>query len=496
MKKIFLILILSAYIFASTVEEAKKLFSNKQYEEALIIFNEHEDHPVAQYYLGKIYFHGLGVEKDEIQALVFLKQSAKQGNSNAMLSIGEMYSSRGNLIKKDYNKAIKWFDKAIKNGNYTGYLFAGNVYYFNLKNNKEALKNYIFYEKFYKLSMYANQNIGYIYKKQKNYKKAYIYFTKAAKLGDKFSMIEIYQILIKHPSLASSVNEGLDWVKQAAKQKYEYAYGILANTEKQCSKKFVNTNQELYNIGYMPSGCNLASCYQDIYTNVDNLVDIDYSKSFDLSSSIIAKQASKDIDVWLCYYNLSTLYRSGRSVAKDINKSIDLSQKDFFMHNEKNDMTAIEIADMYLYDLQDYKNAEKWYKTAYNLTKEKKYLSKVNTYKTKLSKYTKNNTSANAQNVFPTIDNLSSAEQVVAEVESQDSYFIATDQKTIRVYDKSDLKFIKELRGWIGSGLKGTIRAMAFDEDKQWLYFSQIISVTDFIIIIILSVYLIFILEK
>ncbi len=171
MKKILLLLLLTTYIFGGTIDDAKKLFDNKQYKEALVIFKEYEDNPEAQYYLGKAHFHGMGVEKDEIEALVFLKQSAKQGNTNAMISIGEMYSGRRNLIKKDYSKATEWFNQAIKNGNYYGYLYIGNVYYYNLKNNKEALKNYLIFEKSNKLPRHISGNIGFIYKKQKTIKK-------------------------------------------------------------------------------------------------------------------------------------------------------------------------------------------------------------------------------------------------------------------------------------------------------------------------------------
>jgi len=68
-KKILLLLLFSTYLFAGTIEDAKKLFYNKQYKEALEIFNQYQNDSGAQYYLGKVYLDGLGVKKDQMLGL-------------------------------------------------------------------------------------------------------------------------------------------------------------------------------------------------------------------------------------------------------------------------------------------------------------------------------------------------------------------------------------------------------------------------------------------
>ena len=59
----------------------------------------------AQYYLGRSYEHGDGVEKDEDKAFKWYKKSAEQGYSNAYNTLGWCYD---NCIgtEKDLEKAI------------------------------------------------------------------------------------------------------------------------------------------------------------------------------------------------------------------------------------------------------------------------------------------------------------------------------------------------------------------------------------------------------
>ncbi len=182
----------------------------------------------------------------------------------------------------------------------------------------------------------------------------------------------------------------------------------------------------------------------------------------------------------VCYNIQAEHYFFGIYRPKDFEKYIELRKKIYTNYPHFRDLQAKEIAYTYLEKLEDYENAKLWYKKVYELNKDEKYLSKVDEYKKKLPKFNEQNSSKEIQNIVPVIDNLKSPKQVTAKLESKNYYFIATDQKSINVYNKKNFKLIKILRGWSGPGTEGMISSMAFDEKKQWLYYTPLNSTTDF----------------
>ena len=69
------------------------------------------DNPVAQYNLAELY-----LSKGEYKhALGWYKKSAKQGYAPAQSRLGQMYLE-GIYVKKDVEKAIFWYEKALAQG--------------------------------------------------------------------------------------------------------------------------------------------------------------------------------------------------------------------------------------------------------------------------------------------------------------------------------------------------------------------------------------------
>ncbi len=78
------------------LERAKRIVLNKisdGYREAEETFNRPEfvNTPVAQYYLGMIYYHGLGTPKDPKKAFDHMSLAYKGDNLNAAYYLGMMY---------------------------------------------------------------------------------------------------------------------------------------------------------------------------------------------------------------------------------------------------------------------------------------------------------------------------------------------------------------------------------------------------------------------
>lgn len=69
----------------------------------------------CQYNLALMYERGIGVGKDEKEAVVWYRKSAEQGNSNAQFNLGVLYENgRGTAV--DFAEANRWYRKAAVQG--------------------------------------------------------------------------------------------------------------------------------------------------------------------------------------------------------------------------------------------------------------------------------------------------------------------------------------------------------------------------------------------
>jgi len=75
--------------------------------------------PVAQNYIGLLYYLGSGVDRDFKLAHGWYEKSAIQGNADAMFNLGLLYD-RGKGVEYDYINAYGWFYAAYLMGNPKG----------------------------------------------------------------------------------------------------------------------------------------------------------------------------------------------------------------------------------------------------------------------------------------------------------------------------------------------------------------------------------------
>lgn len=118
-----------------------------------------KNHPSSYYMMAKMILNGLvGSKSNEEYKLAYeyLKKAINYGNIAAINSMGLLYLNGTYPVKKDINKAISLFEKAIN-------------------------KNY----------PYAYNNLGLIYEEQKDMKKAFEYFEKSALLEESWALNKI-----------------------------------------------------------------------------------------------------------------------------------------------------------------------------------------------------------------------------------------------------------------------------------------------------------------
>ncbi|MFB6348401.1 tetratricopeptide repeat protein [Moraxella sp. ZJ142] len=76
---------------------------------------------VAQYYLGEMYYYGQGVKQDYAKARTWYQKSAAQDDEDAQYSLGVMHEY-GQGVAKNLKAAKSWYGKACDNGSKDGCL--------------------------------------------------------------------------------------------------------------------------------------------------------------------------------------------------------------------------------------------------------------------------------------------------------------------------------------------------------------------------------------
>lgn len=83
--------------------------------------------PEAQFELGRRYLQGVGLERNDVMALHWVKASAEQGYARAEAGLGWMYAV-GRGVPRDDAKSFVWYEKAAKNGYAVAQRMLGKYY--------------------------------------------------------------------------------------------------------------------------------------------------------------------------------------------------------------------------------------------------------------------------------------------------------------------------------------------------------------------------------
>ena len=138
-----------------------------------------------------MYQQGLGVEKDDKEAIAWYTKAANQGHAEAQNGLGYMYQ-HGLGIGKDYQEAIAWYTKAANQGHAIAQYNLGYLYY-SIKGYKEAVS---WFTKAAEQGIAEAQSVlGYMYQKglgvKKDLPQAVCWFIKAK---DKGNLLDIFQV--------------------------------------------------------------------------------------------------------------------------------------------------------------------------------------------------------------------------------------------------------------------------------------------------------------
>lgn len=159
---------------------------NKDYRAALKWFNasSNNDNSNAQYALGYMYQHGIGVNCDINLAKSYYEKSANNGNSKSQFQLGFLYFS-DEFPFTDYSNALNWFTLSSDNG-------------------------YI----------HAHSNLGYMYEHglgvDVDHDRAFDLYEKGATAGDATAQYNLAECFEEGRGTDVDVNQAIHWYRESA----------------------------------------------------------------------------------------------------------------------------------------------------------------------------------------------------------------------------------------------------------------------------------------
>jgi hypothetical protein len=112
------------------VDRCRTDYSHKDYAAAATSCREaaSSGDPVSQRYLGIMCHSGLGMPRNDADALTWLTKAAAQDDPQAQVILGAMYRD-GDGVKRDYAQARSWYHKAAARGNADAQFNLGVMYF-------------------------------------------------------------------------------------------------------------------------------------------------------------------------------------------------------------------------------------------------------------------------------------------------------------------------------------------------------------------------------
>lgn len=190
--------------------------AKQDYEKAFELYQyvfDHADIALASqvsYYLGYMYEHGCGVEKDIDQALWYY---AIEGNSRNNLRLGQMYLT-GQYLQQDYQKAFDYFSLSHEDEAYyyQGIFLERQHHYSSaFQAFQKGAKNF-HDDCLYKVGMYLYQGLGVT----KDIQEAYHYLMYAYYCLHHRATYQLGIITLQGINGHQNVSQGIQYLKQAA----------------------------------------------------------------------------------------------------------------------------------------------------------------------------------------------------------------------------------------------------------------------------------------
>ena len=224
---IILLLIIS---FIVDGNESSGQIDYTTYNERLVEAAESGDAD-AQFYLGRCYHNGFGVQQNYLQAVKWYTKSASQGNGKAQHNLGVCYYE-GIGVTQDYKEAIDWLTKAAEQNVALSQSFLGVCYASGEGVEQNSNTAFSWFTKAAEQNLaIAQYYLGVCYASgegvEQNLNTAFSWFTKAAEQNDVEAQFALGICYANGEGVEQNLNAAFGWWSKAAEQNLAIAQYYL-----------------------------------------------------------------------------------------------------------------------------------------------------------------------------------------------------------------------------------------------------------------------------
>jgi len=313
--------------------------------------------------LGWFFQGGIGVAKDEKEAVKWYTKAAEQGEATGQRLLGWCYAN-GSGVAKDEKEAVKWYRKAAEQGEAAGQRLLGWCYANGAgvaKDEKEAVK---WYTKSAEQGEATGQRLlGWCYANgagvAKDEKEAVNWYGKAAEKGDGWSQNKLGNCYANGIGVEKDYKKAVEWYRKGAEQGdgsatgsvgwcYENGKGVAKD-----EKEAVNWYGKAAQKGDGWSQNKLGNCYANGIG-----VEKDYKKALEWY-----RKGAEQGDGHATG-NVGWCYETGNGVAKDEKEAVKWYEK---AAEKGNNWSQNKLGYCYVNGVgleKDYKKAFEWYRKA------------------------------------------------------------------------------------------------------------------------------------
>ena len=248
---IILLCVLESCAGSDDLTEGRRAYDRGDYISALNHFQplaQKQGNADAQFYLGRMYADGHGVETD-FRLVAKWFTTAEQEHADAQFFLGEMYYS-GDGVEKDYQEAVKWYTEAAQQEHTDAQNSLGFMYDYGRgveRNNREA---FLWYTKAAQQGLAkAQYNLGVMYHYGngvvQDYSEAVKWYMKAAQKKHRAAMYALGMRYWKGVGVVQNNMTAHFWFNLTAAQGDEYAREDRDRVAKQMTPAQITKAQRL-----------------------------------------------------------------------------------------------------------------------------------------------------------------------------------------------------------------------------------------------------------
>ena len=276
------------------------------------------------------YREGYGTAVDHVEAVKWVQKAAKQGYARAQCNLGDMYKF-GRGVKQSDEKVLEWYLKAAEQGLARTQYDLGNMYYYGTDYGTGVEQSYEKAVEWYLKAAeqgdaWAQNDLGEMYYNgtgvEQSYEKAAGWYLKAAEQGDNCAQYNLGCMYRDGTGVEQSYEKAREWYLKAAEQGAADAQcnlGVMYYTGtgvEQSYEKAVEWYLKAAEQGDACAQCNLGYMYEKGHG-----VEQSYEKAVEW----YLKAAEQGFACAQC--NLGCMYENGRGVEQSFEKAREWYEK-------------------------------------------------------------------------------------------------------------------------------------------------------------------------